>query len=65
MLTVTIAKMKCGGCAASVEKAVKSVDAQATVAVDLPTKRVDITSSADHQTIVAAIEAAGYPTTGA
>jgi copper chaperone len=65
MLTVTIAKMKCGGCAAGVEKAVKSVDTQATVAVDLATKRVDITSSADNQSIVAAIEAAGYPTAAA
>jgi copper chaperone len=65
MLTVTIEKMKCGGCAASVEKAVKGVDPAATLSVDLVSKRIDIDTQASHQAIIAAIETAGYPVAAA
>lgn len=60
MLSVTIAAMKCGGCAAGVEKAIKGIDPDATVTVDLATKRVDIDSQANSDTIVGALDAAGF-----
>lgn len=60
MLTVTVTKMKCGGCAAGVEKAVKGVDADATVSVDLATKQVTIDSVAGNGAVIEAIQAAGF-----
>ena len=53
--------MSCGHCVGRVTKAVQGVDAAATVSIDLPSKRVEIDSSADLDRIVAAIDAAGYP----
>ncbi len=63
MLSLKVPKMSCGGCAASIEKAVKSVDQTAKVAIDIGTKRVDIDSAIDAGKIAAAIKAAGYDTT--
>lgn len=63
MLSLKVPKMSCGGCAASVEKAVKSVDQSATVKVDIGARRVDIDSAIDAAKIAAAIKAAGYDTT--
>lgn len=63
MLSLKVPKMTCGGCAASVEKAVKSVDQTATVKVDINARRVDIDSTIDAGKIAAAIKAAGYDTT--
>jgi len=55
--------MSCGGCAASVEKAVKAVDQSAAVKIDIGARRVDIVSAIDAGKIVAAIKAAGYEST--
>lgn len=63
MLSLNVPKMSCGGCAANVEKAVKSVDQAATIKVDIGTRRVDIDSAIDAGKIAAAIKAAGYDTT--
>lgn len=60
MLSLNVPKMSCGGCAASVEKAVKSVDSKATVKVDIHARRVDIESTVDAARIAAAIKSAGY-----
>lgn len=60
MLTMIIEKMKCGGCAANVEKAIKGVDANARVSVDLDTKRVDVDTQADSQAIITALDTAGF-----
>lgn len=53
--------MNCGGCAKSVTKAIHSVDPQATVDIDLPQKRVTVTSDADETTIAAVLEDVGFP----
>lgn len=53
--------MNCGGCASGVTRAVKSVDADAAVRVDLAAKTVNVQSTADQTLIRQAIEAAGYP----
>lgn len=52
--------MTCGGCARSVTNAVKGVDADASVDVDLTTKLVTVQSVADTALIAEAIKQAGY-----
>lgn len=61
MITLTIPKIRCRGCVASVEKAIHSVDASAQITVDLEARRVEVTTSADRQTLLTALVAAGYP----
>ncbi len=53
--------MNCGGCAKSVTKAIHSVDPQAKVDIDLPQKRVTVTSDADETAIAAVLEDVGFP----
>lgn len=52
--------MTCGGCARSVTHAVKGVDADATVNVDLKTKLVTVDTRAPAALIADAIKQAGY-----
>lgn len=60
MVQFHVAGMTCGGCARSVTNAVKGVDADATVDVDLATKLVAVDSKAEAGVIANAIKAAGY-----
>jgi len=60
MYQLQVEGMSCGGCVASVTKAVKSVDAGASVEVDLASKSVKVASSSALEQIKAAIEDAGY-----
>jgi copper chaperone len=60
MLRLTVDGMNCNPCVQSVTKAVKAVDPQAVVRVDLAGKTVEADTSADHDTIAKAIAAAGY-----
>ncbi|GAB4522836.1 MAG: heavy-metal-associated domain-containing protein [Roseibium sp.] len=52
--------MSCGHCAASIEKAVKTVDASANVACNLQDRLVDIDTSAGQEAISNALRKAGY-----
>ncbi|QQR40083.1 heavy-metal-associated domain-containing protein [Devosia rhizoryzae] len=52
--------MTCGHCAATVEKAVKGVDASAQVKIDLGTRLVQISSDKPAVDFAAAIDEAGY-----
>ena len=61
MIALTIPKIRCGGCVASVEKAIHSVDASAQVIADIEARRVEVTTDADLQTLLTALAAAGYP----
>ena len=58
---LNIPKIRCGGCVASVEKAIQSVDASAQINVDIEARRVEVTTSADRQALRTALDAAGYP----
>jgi copper chaperone len=60
MLTLTIPDMVCGHCKASVEKAVASVAPSATVAIDLDTKRADVSGAGDADAVLGAIRSAGF-----
>ena len=55
-----IETMTCGGCARGVTKAIQSVDATATVQADPPNRRVDVTTPAPRDRIVAALTEAGF-----
>lgn len=57
---LNISDMTCGHCAGAVEKAVKAVDPNAKVAVDLDAKTASIESAIAFDAFVAAIEEAGY-----
>jgi copper chaperone len=52
--------MSCGHCANAVTQAVRTVDPQAEVKVDLATGQVDVQSRQDHAAIARAIEEEGY-----
>ena len=56
-----IPRMRCGGCAAGVEKAIHVVDASAQITADIEARRVEVTTSADRQALLTALNAAGYP----
>ena len=60
MLRFKVGGMSCGHCVQAVTKAVKAVDGQASVDVDLARGEVAVDSSADAARIARAIEAAGY-----
>ena len=60
MATITVRGMSCSPCARAVTNAVHSVDPQASVDIDLDTKRVVIDSTTELEKISASIEAAGY-----
>ncbi|WP_213959035.1 MULTISPECIES: heavy-metal-associated domain-containing protein [unclassified Variovorax] len=52
--------MSCAHCAESVTQAVKQVDPEAQVTVDLPTGHVDVLTHQAREDIRLAIENAGY-----
>lgn len=55
--------MSCGGCVKGVTKAVQAVDSNATVDVDLKSKKVRVDSRASLEGISSSIIDAGYPVT--
>ncbi len=61
MIALTIPKIRCGGCVASVEKAIHAVDPSAQVVADIEARRVEVTTQADRQALATALDAAGYP----
>lgn len=52
--------MTCGHCVRAVTEAVKSVDPQAEVKVDLATGKVDVQSQRDRTALAKAIQDEGY-----
>ena len=64
MMTLNVTGMDCMGCVKAVEKAVKRVDPNAAVIVDLPTGKVSIEgTSTDKVMFETAITRAGYGVT--
>ena len=61
MMKLNVPDMTCGHCAGTVTKVVQSVDSQASVTVDLPSRTVSIVTDADAAPISRALEAACYP----
>ena len=60
MLELRVPDMTCGHCAQTIEKAVKSIDPEAQVEVDLARKSVSVATTAPEQTISEVLRLAGY-----
>lgn len=62
MYTLKVQDMTCGGCAASVRKAVSQVSGVSSVTADPQTKDVVVEAAPDvtREAVVAAIKVAGY-----
>jgi copper chaperone len=65
MYELKVDGMTCGGCAASVKRALQALDASAQVDVDLPGKSVKVETAAQLDAVKSAIEDAGYEVLGA
>ncbi|AVX03904.1 heavy-metal-associated domain-containing protein [Maritalea myrionectae] len=63
MAKFNVPDMTCGHCEATVSKAIKEIDGSADVKADLSANKIDVTSTADNAAILAALDAAGYPST--
>ena len=61
MTEFTVEKMKCGGCSANVERAVKALDPDARVEIDLAQKLVRVQSDLPASNLAKTISEAGYP----
>ncbi len=59
-IELKVPSMACSACADTITKAVKALDATATVNADLSTKLVSITTSQPEAEIKSVIAAAGY-----
>lgn len=53
--------MTCGHCIATITRAVKGLDASATVKADLAAKTVTVETAATAPAVAKALEEAGYP----
>mgnify|MGYP003346373559 FL=1 len=60
MYELKVEGMTCGGCAASVKRALQGLDANAGVDVDLASKLVKVDTAAPLDAVKNAIEDAGY-----
>ena len=56
-----IEAMVCGGCARGVAAAIHRVDPGAEVRADPPQRRVEVTTTAPRETLMAALAEAGFP----
>ncbi len=63
MIDFKVPGMTCGGCVRGVTNAIKRIDADAVVNVDLQSKTVSVDSIADARQLKQAIETAGYEVT--
>jgi copper chaperone len=56
-----IDNMTCGGCARTVTRAIQSVDPDASIDTDPPSRVVKVDTAASQEQIVAALREAGFP----
>ena len=55
-----IENMTCGGCVRGVTRAIHSVDPQAEINADPPSRSLDVQTSASQEQIAAALNEAGF-----
>ena len=65
MYELQVEKMSCGHCVGAVTAAVRELDPQAQVDVDLAAKTVKVQTGVDLARVRGAIEEAGYPVAAA
>ena len=63
MMEFKVEAMSCGHCVAAVTEAVKAVDPQAQVEVDLGTHTVRVETPSARDVVAKALSEAGYPPT--
>ena len=64
MFNFTVPDMTCGGCARGVTRAIKTVDAGASVETDPPGREVRVkNTTAEEGALLAALASAGFPAT--
>jgi copper chaperone len=56
-----IDNMTCGGCARTVTRAIQSVDPDASIDTDPPSRLVKVDTAASQEQVVAALREAGFP----
>ena len=61
MHTLFVTGMTCGGCTKAVTRAIQMQDAEATVQVDLATRKVEIESRLDREALITIVTNAGFP----
>jgi copper chaperone len=61
----TVPDMTCGHCASAVTKAIKAMDPQAEIKVDVAAKTVTVETATPAATVSAALAKAGYPASAA
>lgn len=61
MIEATLKDISCGHCASVVTRTVKEIDSAAQVDVNIETKLVRIDTTANTETVMRALAAAGYP----
>lgn len=62
-ITVSVPGVKCGGCVAKCEVALKTVPGFVEAAFDIPAKTAVIRGDVDVPAAIAALDKAGYPAT--
>jgi copper chaperone len=60
MISLQIPNMTCGHCVRAVTEAVHGADPGAYVEVDLPSKKVEVQTTASREAVVARLVDAGY-----
>lgn len=60
MLRFHVSNMSCGGCAKGVTRAVRSLDGDARIDIDLPSREIAVRGAVDAPGVVAALKRAGY-----
>lgn len=60
MIELSVNDMTCGHCVSAVTKAVKQLDRDAEVTVDLGTKRVSVNGQVPRDAVIRALGEAGY-----
>ncbi len=63
-LALKVPTMVCDGCVKTVKEAIQTVDADAKVEIDLPSKQVTVESQASESSIKQAITATGHEIAG-
>ncbi|MDH4981831.1 heavy metal-associated domain-containing protein [Hyphomicrobium sp. D-2] len=59
-MQIQIDNMTCGSCARHVTQAIKAVDAEAKVLIDVSARRATVETSATEQAVTSALAADGY-----
>lgn len=56
-----IENMVCGGCVRGVTRAIQAIDPNAEIQADPPSRSLKVETTASHEEITSALEAAGFP----